>query len=414
MARRGGRLGTVLTFLTVWSALAGTGPAGAAPAGRAPAVRSIAPGVEYSRVDFPSARGVARAHVLRVDLREPGVRVGLLHPGVVSARATVSRLADSMGAVAGINGDFFHMSETQHPGVEATGAAVGPQIADGRHLKAAVPKGQRFGPSLPPGTGTQDVLGVGTDRTARLDGLALDGSFDTPDGTVRLGGLNQYALPVGSVGAFTPDWGSASRMRAVCGTDTSRSAPCSTDTYEVTVAGGRVVETADVPGRGAIPAGSTVLVGREAGAQRLRKLGTGDAVTVRHRLVAARSGVAYWFAIGGYPIRRGGLPLAGLDDSAAAVRTAAGFADGGREVLLVALDGAPDFRAGLTVSELATVMGQLGATDALNLDGGGSSTLVARPAGGTAVTVRNNPSAGAQRLVPNGIGVFASEAVTAW
>ncbi|MCZ9339274.1 phosphodiester glycosidase family protein, partial [Streptomyces sp. TRM76130] len=78
-------------------------------------------------------------------------------------------------------------------------------------------------------------------RRARLDRLALDGQVRTPRGTLPLGGFNQYALPVDSVGAFTGVWGSASRARATCGTDTDRAAPCSTDTYEVTVRGGRVV-----------------------------------------------------------------------------------------------------------------------------------------------------------------------------
>ena len=44
----------------------------------------------------------------------------------------------------------------------------------------------------------------------------------TPEGHVPLGGLNQYALPVGGVGAYTSRWGTASRARATCGTDTVR------------------------------------------------------------------------------------------------------------------------------------------------------------------------------------------------
>ncbi len=51
-------------------------------------------------------------------------------------------------------------------------------------------------------------------------------------------------------------------------------------------------------------------------------------------------------------------------------------------------------------------MRSLGATDAFNLDGGGSTELVARDTDDSAVTVRNHPSGGAERPVPNGIGVF--------
>ncbi|MER6567775.1 phosphodiester glycosidase family protein [Streptomyces sp. NPDC001093] len=392
----------------MFGVLAGAALTGAAPAGAVPADRRIAPGVTYRQFDVAAAAGPAHAHLLTVDLANPHVRVDLLYPGAVAARATVSRMADSAGAVAGVNGDFFNISETQHPGVEATGASVGPAIADGQVLKAAVPQGQRFGPALPPDTNTEDVLGVGTDRRARLDRLSLTGSVGTPEGSFPLRGLNQYALPENSVGAFTARWGSASRMRAVCGTDTQRSAPCSTDTYEVRVESGRVVSASDTPGSGSISAGTTVLVGREAGAQRLRKLSVGDAVTVTHSLVAASSRVPYAFAIGGFPVLRDGEALSGLDDSTSAVRTVVGFKGGGQQLLILALDGAAQYRTGMTVAEEAATMRSLGASDAFNLDGGGSTELVTRDTGASAVTVRNHPSGGAERAVANGIGVFSA------
>ncbi|MEV6667426.1 phosphodiester glycosidase family protein [Streptomyces nigra] len=397
-----------LTLLTALGSLAGAALTGAAPAGAAQRGTPIAPGVVYDRFDIAAARGTAHAHVLTVDLRDRRVRLGLLHAGAVAARATVSRQAAAQGAVAGVNGDFFNISETQHPGVQATGASVGPAIARGRALKGAVPDGQRFGPALPPGTSTEDVFGVGADRRARLDRLRLTGSVRTSEGVLALRGLNQYALPVGSIGAFTPAWGSASRVRATCGTDTDRAAPCSTDTYEVTVRRGRVVSASDTPGSGPVTAGTTVLVGREEGARRLRKLFVGERVAVRHRLVAATSRVPYRFALGGYPVLAGGRPLPGLDDRTSAVRTAVGIADGGRRVVLLALDGAPRYRTGLTIAEVAGIMRTLGATAAFSLDGGGSSTLVAREPGAPAVSVRNHPSDGTERPVANGIGVFSA------
>ncbi|KUM69964.1 phosphodiester glycosidase family protein [Streptomyces curacoi] len=411
MTPRQKRLGAgraALALLTALSALAGAALVGAAPAGAAQRGSEIAPGVGYDEFDIPAARGTAHAHVLTVDLRNPRVRLDLLYPGAVAARATVSQLATAQGAVAGVNGDFFNISEAQHPGVQATGASVGPAIARGRVLKAAVPNGQRFGPALPPGTSTEDVIGVGVDRRARLDGLTLVGSIRTSEARLPLRGLNQYALPVGSIGAFTAGWGSVSRVRATCGTDTDRAAPCSTDTYEVTVRRGRVVSAADTPGSGPIAPDTTVLVGREAGAQHLRKLFTGERVEVRHRLAASASQVPFRFALGGYPVLDDGQPLPGLDTRASAVRTAVGIADGGRRLLLLALDGAPAYRSGLTIAEVASVMRDLGSVDAFSLDGGGSSTLVAREPGAARVSVRNHPSDGVERPVPNGIGVFST------
>lgn len=277
----------------------------------------------------------------------------------------------------------------------------------GRALKAAVPDAQRFGPALPKGETTQDVLGVGADRRARLDTLTLRGQVRTAAGTYPLGGLDQYALPVGGIGAYTADWGTTSRQRAVCGSDTSRAAGCSTDTYEVAVRAGHVVSTAGAPGTGQVPRGTTVLLGRYAGADTLRTLKVGDRARVEAHLAAAGSRVPYAFAVGGFPVLRAGAPLAGLDDKTAATRSAAGFGDGGRTLRLLALDGSAESDAGLTVAELATVMAELGCDNAVNLDGGGSTTLVTRAPGAPGATVRNHPTGGAERPVANAIGVLS-------
>jgi hypothetical protein len=48
----------------------------------------------------------------------------------------------------------------------------------------------------------------------------------------------------------------------------------------------------------------------------------------------------------------------------------------GDQLIAVACDGRSEGEAGLTISELADVMAKIGARDALNLDGGGSTSLV--------------------------------------
>jgi exopolysaccharide biosynthesis protein len=64
-------------------------------------------------------------------------------------------------------------------------------------------------------------------------------------------------------------------------------------------------------------------------------------------------------------------------------RTIAGVTGDGR-LLLIAVDGrAPGYSAGLDFDEEAAVMRALGARDAVNLDGGGSTTMTIR---GTVVT----------------------------
>lgn len=55
-------------------------------------------------------------------------------------------------------------------------------------------------------------------------------------------------------------------------------------------------------------------------------------------------------------------------------RAALGLGDG--ELIAIACEGRADDEAGLTMEELAEALARLGATDAINLDGGGSTSLV--------------------------------------
>ncbi|WP_346282781.1 phosphodiester glycosidase family protein [Pseudonocardia sp.] len=72
-----------------------------------------------------------------------------------------------------------------------------------------------------------------------------------------------------------------------------------------------------------------------------------------------------------------------------------------------ALDGRQRDSVGATLSELATLLREMGVDDAVNLDGGGSSTLVYREPGPDPGRIVNDPSA-SPRLVPNGVGVYTT------
>ncbi|MFB0631221.1 phosphodiester glycosidase family protein [Streptomyces sp. AB3(2024)] len=367
-----------------------------------------APGVTYREFTVPTSHGSARLHLVEVDLRTPGVRADLLYPGSVSGRAPVSQMARRQGAVAAVNGDFFHMVESQHPGIAATGSPSGPEVKDGRALKAAVPEGQRFGWKPPAGDSARDVVGVGTDGKARSGRLKLVGRVETPAGRIALGGYNQYALPVGSVGLFTSHWGSASRARAVCGTDRSRAAPCSEEVYEVTVRRGEVVSGSDTPGSGPVGADTQILLGREAGAEALRALVPGTRVRIAYDLDSG-PGAPFRFALGAHAVLRGHRPLPGLDARTAEPRSAVGVGEGGDALFLLVTDGREGTSTGLTVRELADVLRSLGCVEGLYMDGGASSTLAVRdPATGT-VAVRNHLQQGQERRVPNGIAITAGK-----
>ena len=86
-------------------------------------------------------------------------------------------------------------------------------------------------------------------------------------------------------------------------------------------------------------------------------------------------------------------------------RSMLGFDATGRWLLLAVVDGRqPSYSQGITLAEGAALMQSHGCTEAINLDGGGSSLLIARDAAGKSVTI-NRPSGGGQRPLPLMLGV---------
>jgi exopolysaccharide biosynthesis protein len=105
-------------------------------------------------------------------------------------------------------------------------------------------------------------------------------------------------------------------------------------------------------------------------------------------------------AVGGRPVLvRDGAVTGDVDTEGNAgfrernPRTAAGISRNGRRLILVAVDGREYQNAGMTLRELADLMLALGARDAINLDGGGSTTMVyADPDSAGRLRIANHPS----------------------
>ena len=90
-----------------------------------------------------------------------------------------------------------------------------------------------------------------------------------------------------------------------------------------------------------------------------------------------------------------------VDDRELHPRTAVGVDADTGEVLLLVVDGRSSRSRGYTMVELANLMIDLGADEAVNLDGGGSSTMVARNREGKVAVLeqplRRLPALGRQR-----------------
>jgi hypothetical protein len=88
-------------------------------------------------------------------------------------------------------------------------------------------------------------------------------------------------------------------------------------------------------------------------------------------------------------------------------RTAAGFSLDGARFIVAVVDGRSARSIGMTFSEMADLMAELGAGQAIMLDGGGSSSMVIDG------TVRNVPSDGSERVVSNYLALMVSGAIDA-
>lgn len=90
-------------------------------------------------------------------------------------------------------------------------------------------------------------------------------------------------------------------------------------------------------------------------------------------------------------------------------RSAVGVNKEKNKLILVAIDGRGQ-SIGATHDEMANILLEYGAYDAIHLDGGGSTTVALREEGERDVKIVNNVSDKSPRLVPNAIGVKSTNA----
>ena len=342
----------------------------------------IGPGITLRHLKTVDSTGWYDHQVLTADLSNAAVKSDSLWAGSVAKGGPLSEAADDAGAVAGVNADFFDIGNST--------AALGGQILGGNLLKS--PDG---------GTGWNHA-GVGKDGIGRLVDMTLEATATLKGTTHRvltLNAANGGGVPAGSMLAFTSAWGTYSRARGLSG---------ATNVAEVLVRENKVVSVG-APGAGEIPADGFVLVGRDAAADAIRALAPGDDATLTYGLKDELARQMQFTVGGNQPLVRDGQPLPDSQlETAIHPRTAIGFKDGGKTLLLVTADGRQDPVLGVSLRRLARFMADLGAETALNLDGGGSTTMVARPLGEDEVTIRNRPSDGSERFDPNGVGVFVT------
>lgn len=372
-------------------------PLGPAGLSETRVVHRVADGVRRTHITRRGRGGPFRVDVLEVD---PSRRLEVLTghdgtPGVERASAMARR----HDAVAGVNGGYFA------GGAPDAGDPTGVVVAGGALLSEPV--------------GARTALLAARDGAVRVAALRWRGSVAAGGATRVLDGVdrNRGRIPAcGGVGGdrptqridpattctdaselvlLTPAFGARTRTAAggveatvrdgtVTSVRRTADSPIPDDGYVLSGSGGAAAFLRDHVARGASPelhldlrAGHRTLDPSDydvilGGAPRLMRAG-------HVRIPAAREG-------------RGA-------DTARAPRTIAGVrADG--TVLLITIDGRrPGWSLGATLREAARTARALGATDALSLDSGGSTTMT------VGSRVVNRPSDGAERAVADGLFV---------
>ena len=277
--------------------------------------------------------------------------------GQVLGRERTSEIARRERALAATNGGFFALN----------GDPLGCLMIDGELISEPV-RGRT-------------CVGILRDGQILFDVLDFDGALSTATASTIVHGVNRERGP-GELIVYRRAYGPSTRTNGLGA--------------EAVVVGDVVQQILSSQGNTPIPPDGYILSGHgRAGAWIREQLKVGDPITLRLRLVPA-SGDPRWrevvHVIGGGPrLLADGRYVGGEGFTTGFLnrrhpRTViARLADG--RLILVVVDGRQPYHSlGMTLVELAAMLRTLGATDAVNLDGGGSSTLVVRG------TVVNLPS----------------------
>ena len=353
----------------------------------------IGPSVSYTQIYLPE--GPWAIHVAEADLSEPYLELkAVLGAGNTMGRRPLTQMLASVASeesrpVAGVNADYFALAGNAY-----TTVPLGFHVSGGELVTFPSPARSVLY-QLADGT-------IGIDRFRSNSWLVGPGDLLFP-----LAGINrppEYSDLV----LFTPRFGQETRTREAA------------TQFQLAELSGEIRPNTEITARIAgkrvaaaetIPAGGAVLAARGVAAYALRDLEVGDEITLRLCILPEVGELR--LAVGGGPrlLREGKLSVenklerfSDSFDTARHPRTGVGVRD--RRVVLVAVDGRqPGYSHGMTLDEFARLFAELGCSDAMNLDGGGSTTMVVRD------RLVNSPSGGAQRAVANALALFTTSPV---
>jgi len=324
------------------------------------------PGVVWRKMSW-YARGDQHStlNVLSVDLARGTVQLGVsMGQPMMNMRTPLSEMARRSGALAAVNAGYFALQN---------GSPLGLLIDRGTVISSPVYERSSFG--------------VYKDSFLLFGNPEFSGRIRAEWGDVAVGALNVQKHD-GQVVVYTPEFGETTA------TDTPG--------LEIAVAGHRVVGVGSQDL--SIPKGGIVLAVHGGTKPILQRLSVGDLVFYEYGVTPPWSLCS--LAVGGGPrlVKDGRAQVNFAQERFdlhfardRAPRTAVGAGPKG-ELILATVDGRqPPENHGATLGEMAQIMLQLGCKQAMNLDGGGSTTMVVQE------RIVNRPSDGRERGISTGL-----------
>lgn len=326
--------------------------------------------------------------VLRLDLQNPYLEVKSLigAKGTLEERETVSRMiAGQKNAVAALNGGFF---------VLINGRPVGTLIREGELIAS---------PNM---RGDMPVFALTKNLQPICDFFQFTGEVKASNGqSFPLFGINKpaYNLKDGSLSdtnhltLYNRSWGVKPR-----GAD-----PNHPEAMVARIENNLVQEV--LPARDVqfeIPVNGYVLWGAGTAADFIRKnLSAGKTISISYKTTPDYEKIKLATGSNSFLVKNGQIAQFQEELKGQTARTAVGFADQGRTLYFIIVEKSPQSN-GLEQRDLARFLAGLGLSEALNLDGGGSTTLVARHLGDFDPALVNLPKEGRERKIPDAIGVY--------
>ena len=353
----------------------------------------VTSGVMLSTEVIHTAAGPELVSILDVDLSNSNVRLGVVqaYNRLISPDATLTSMATHTGAVAGINGDYFE--------IHGSGVPIGEEVINGRLLHSPNPH-------------FYAVLGVTSSGRLTIGPEVLTGSVVDGKASHTLFSINHYSeYSNGRLLLFTPALG---EPVYVGGDPVAIIQPVASSPGTFMV---KSVQSS-VTRLPALSSQDALLGSGNAGWWISHTLHRGDRIRITTSISPDPS---LFQAIGGGPVvvKNGAIyydphpPAPGALYKRNAL-TAIGVSSDGAHALLVVFDGSPSDPVrsrGLTYFEAARFMLAHGCYNAMLLDSGKSSELVARLPGHHRVSVINWPSGGRESPLANGLFIYSNDAV---